>query len=265
MFHVRYLHEEPLFRSRDLRIRGVGIRETMPPSFVSRPGTGDVLFMLFHSPVRIGLRPSAPLREGSAIVWTPHQGHHYGDAAVRWSHSWIHCDGGRVAASLRASRLVPDRPFVPRNPMRLERILFDIHEELAGSGPADARILGNLVENLLREAGRRGAASPRPIPPGLARAKDLLDAGYHRPLALSELAAEAGLSAPHFCTAFRRRFGMPPIEYLLRLRMRAAATLVRGTALPLGEIGRAVGCPDPYHFSKLFKKHVGVPASRFRG
>ncbi len=260
MFLVRYLHDRPLFRSAGLRVRGLGIRETMPPSFVSRAGTGDVLFMAFHSPVRVG---DAAAAEGSAVVWTPRLGQHYGNPAARWSHSWLHCDGSRVRAALRASRLVPGRPFPLRDAARVERYLFDIHEELAG-GEADAAILGNLVENLVREAGRRGARARPPVPPGLEKAKRRLDAHYDQPLALEGLAAEAGFSAPYFCTLFRRHFGTSPIEYLLLLRMRAAATLVRGTSLPLGEIGRAVGCPDPYHFSKLFKQRFGVPPSRLR-
>jgi hypothetical protein len=36
-----------------LRIRGLGVREAMPPGFINRPsGTGDWLFMYFHTPAR---------------------------------------------------------------------------------------------------------------------------------------------------------------------------------------------------------------------
>ncbi|SDU30346.1 AraC-type DNA-binding protein [Verrucomicrobium sp. GAS474] len=267
MLRIRYLHEKPLFRTPPLRIRGIGIRERMPPCFISRPGgTGDALFMLFHSAVRIGTDPASPLLpEGTAIFWTPEMGHHYGSMAERWSHSWIHCDGERLRAACRAARLVPGRPLQPRDPSRVERYLFDIHGELSGSSSRpDGIILGNLLENLLREAARTGPSRAKAAPPGLLRAKERIDAAYEHPLTLDALARLAGLSVPHFCTAFRRSFGFTPISYLLQRRMEVASALVRGTGLPLGEVGRSVGCPDPYYFSKLFRKHFGIPPSRLR-
>ena len=268
MLRIRYLHEKPLFRTRELSIRGIGIRETMPPSLiVRRTGTGDALFMMFHAPVHLGLGPGkdGPVhREGTAIFWTPGMGHYYGNPSLRWNHSWIHCDGPRVLSILRSVRLTPGRPFLLWDPSRAERTLFDIHEELSGPRRPDGAILGNLLENLTREAARSGRLPPRIVPAGLLRARDRIDEGYDREIVLADLAREAGLSTPHFCTAFRRHFGCPPIHYLLRRRMQAAAALVRGTELPLGEIGRSVGCPDPYYFSKLFKQSFGVSPSRLR-
>ena len=266
MLRVRYLHEKPLFQTRGLSIRGVGIREMMPPSSIARRGgTGDALFMMFHSPVRLGPAAAGPMHpEGTAIFWTPGMAHYYGNPAARWNHSWIHCDGAQVLSTLKSVRLAPGRPFLLWDPSRVERYLFDIHEELSGPRRPDRAILGNLLENLIREAARSGSLPSRLAPVGLLRARDRIDEGYDQEIVLADLARLAGLSTPHFCTAFRRYFGFPPIHYLLRRRMQAAAALVRGTELPLAEIGRSVGCPDPYYFSKLFKQCFGVPPSRLR-
>lgn len=97
----------------------------------------------------------------------------------------------------------------------------------------------------------------RPDPFGSTRAREALESRYDEPFDLGRLAKLAGMSTPHFCAEFRRGYGVPPIAFLIQRRMAAAMTLVRGTDLPVGEVGRRVGYADPYHFSKLFKQHFG--------
>ncbi|HEY8528109.1 MAG TPA: helix-turn-helix domain-containing protein [Paenibacillaceae bacterium] len=44
-----------------------------------------------------------------------------------------------------------------------------------------------------------------------------------------------------------------------RVRINKAKELIQATHLGIGEIGYLVGISDPYYFSKLFKKMVGLP------
>ena len=47
----------PLVDSPQLTIRGIGVREIMPPGLIERPrGRPDYLFMLFHDAVAAGVR-----------------------------------------------------------------------------------------------------------------------------------------------------------------------------------------------------------------
>ena len=262
MFKVYYLSSKPLFRTPRLSIRGIGIREVMPPCYVKRPqGTGDYLFMIFHDPVRFGENAEVLYAAGTIVLWDRGASHFYGNPLFRWSHSWIHCDGKDIGEALRATRIPCGQPIVLSNPSHADKYLFDIHEELTGPLKPNRVILRNTLENLIQEASR-----PRPgrapIPDALLAAQQTLDTRYDERLTLDQLASEAGLSLPHFCTEFRRHFGAPPIAYLLQRRMRVAAMLLRGTALSVGEVGRRVGYDDPYYFSKLFKANFGMPPSR---
>lgn len=262
MFKVRYLSSEPLFRTPRLSIRGIGIREVMPPAYVRRPeGTGDYLFMIFHDPVRIGENAEVLHEAGTIILWKRGAPHFYGNPLTRWSHSWIHCDGEDVGEALEAARILCGQPMVLSNPSHVDKYLFDIHEELTGSIKPNPVILRNTLENFIQEASRPRPGKA-PIPEGLLAARQTLDTRYDERLTLSRLASEASLSVPHFCTEFRRHFGAPPITYLLQRRMRVAAMLLSGTALGVGEIGRRVGYDNPFYFSKLFKASYGVPPSR---
>jgi AraC family transcriptional regulator of arabinose operon len=267
MLRARYLSSEPLFRTRDLKVRGVGIREAMPAGLVDRPeGTGDFLFMLFHDPVLLGLpKGSRMFPAGTIMFWSCGAGHCYGNPGQPWTHSWIHCGGPGVSAGLRRARLRPNSPFTLVDPSRVERQLLALYEELSGRLRRDDVIVTNIFSILLRETAR--SRDPLPAPPttsALARAREILDTRYDKPLSLAALAREVGLSQSHLCEEFRRTFGFPPMSYLTERRMRVAALLLADTSKSVGEIGRQVGYPDPFHFSRSFKSVHGVPPSHLR-
>jgi len=267
MFQVRYLFPRPLFKTPGLSIRGIGIREMMLPFYIRRPtGTGDYLFMIFHDSVQLELAAGTRvLPAGTMMLWYPKAPQIYGNLTQRWVHSWIHCSGTKVTKALRDARVRPNHPLRLPDPPRVEKHLFNLHEELSGVLKPDPVIICNTLVNLIREAGQSRYRTRRPpITEGLARAREILDSRYDEPLDLATLAAGAGLSASHFCVEFRRCFGIPPIAYLIERRMRVAAMLLSGTTDRIGEIGKRVGYPDPYYFSKHFKSIHGVSPSRLR-
>jgi AraC family transcriptional regulator of arabinose operon len=267
MFRARHLSPKPLFHMRDLSIRGIGIREAMPACVVERPaGTGDFLFMLFHDAVILGLKgETRGVPPGTMMFWACGASHLYGSPKHGWTHSWIHCTGPAVRRELRRARLRLNEPLHLPDPARIERLLLGIYEELMGRVKRDAIIVANTFTNLIREAARsRDPLRAPPIAAEMARAREILDTRYHEPMTLTMLAREVGLSQSHFCEGFCRAFGFPPMTYLRQRRMRVAALLLADTTEPVGEIGRRVGYPDPFYFSRCFKTVHGAPPSRFR-
>ncbi|MSU49662.1 MAG: AraC family transcriptional regulator [Opitutus sp.] len=71
-------------------------------------------------------------------------------------------------------------------------------------------------------------------------------------------------SRSHVLKLFRRHLGVSAKGYVISRQLREARELLLGTTLPVSEVGKAVGLPDPYHFSKLFRKHVGLSPREFR-
>ena len=71
----------------------------------------------------------------------------------------------------------------------------------------------------------RGAGATREVSAELRttrlarRTKALLDHSFARPITLARLAAEAGGSPSGMSRAFRRAYGLPPVEYRHRLRI----------------------------------------------
>lgn len=84
------------------------------------------------------------------------------------------------------------------------------------------------------------------------------------PLGLDELAGVVGLSRFHFCTCFREATGATPHEWLVRLRIEKARQLLADPALPVTDVGLAVGYETPSSFSAAFRRLTGVTPTAYR-
>ena len=82
---------------------------------------------------------------------------------------------------------------------------------------------------------------------------------------LSELAGVAGLSKYHFLRVFSREMGLTPHAYLLQRRIARSRTVLASGG-SLAAAARAGGFTDQSHFTKCFRRLVGVtPGEYSRG
>jgi len=252
----------------ELMVRGVGVREPMRARIIDRlPGTPEYLFMYFYQSIRIGIDASAPEQPPSTLmIWEPGIHQVYGNQDEPWEHTWLRCDGSLVPRWVSENGLHFHRPFRIESPSLIEAPLLELHAELTDPRVPDSRIVQNLVENWLRRIGRmlRTPAARTGVPDALRDAKHYMDTNYQELIRLQDLATIAGLSVSHFCAEFKRRFGIAPIQYLIRIRIQRACDLLNDRNLRIGEIAAMVGYEDTYHFSKLFKKHCHISPQEMR-
>lgn len=72
------------------------------------------------------------------------------------------------------------------------------------------------------------------------------------------------LSYKHMAAVFKKTYGQTMYAYHQRLRMEAAARLLRETLLPVGEISEQLGFGDQLYFSRCFHRHQGVSPTVYR-
>jgi AraC-like DNA-binding protein len=121
------------------------------------------------------------------------------------------------------------------------------------------RLSAGFAQIEVRAPARGGLA-----PGALRRVRDYIEKRLADRFELRDLATIAGLSATHFCRAFKQSVGMPPHRYLNTRRITVAAELVRDTNRPLSEICLDVGFSDQSHFTRTFVRLWGETPGAFR-
>lgn len=100
--------------------------------------------------------------------------------------------------------------------------------------------------------------------PLLARVFEVIEARYAEALSLRDVARAVSVSPGHLTTTVRRRTGRTVQEWITERRMVQARRLLLGSALPVAEVGRRVGYPDPGYFARIFGRAHGVSPARWR-
>lgn len=83
-------------------------------------------------------------------------------------------------------------------------------------------------------------------------------------LPLEKMAQAVNLSASHFSFLFRKKTGFSPIEYFNHLKVQKACQYLLFTDLRIKEIADKLGVEDPYYFSRMFTKVMGVSPDSYR-
>ncbi|MDD5707746.1 MAG: helix-turn-helix transcriptional regulator [Kiritimatiellae bacterium] len=120
---------------------------------------------------------------------------------------------------------------------------------------------------LVVELGRQlsGAATRAPREPNVvSAARRLLDSSYADDLSVTGIAAELGVNPDYLRQLFVERVGEPPRRYLIRKRLEAACDLLRLNQESTAAIAARVGIANPYYFSRLFRRRLGVTPSQYR-
>lgn len=83
-------------------------------------------------------------------------------------------------------------------------------------------------------------------------------------MTLESLAASVNLSLSHFSNVFRKKTGYSPIVYFNHLKIQRACQYLQFTTLRINEIAMKLGISDPYYFSRMFTKIMGISPAEYR-
>jgi AraC family transcriptional regulator len=98
----------------------------------------------------------------------------------------------------------------------------------------------------------------------LQRVLDKMRAELATDLDLHTIAAESGYSRTHFLRTFRASTGYSPHQWLTRLRIEEAKTLLQKASHSLIDIALDCGFSSHGHFSSTFRRIVGVTPREYR-
>jgi len=91
-----------------------------------------------------------------------------------------------------------------------------------------------------------------------------VERNLHNKICQSEVAANCGLSSSQFSRVFKQVHGTTFQEYVLRRRMGQAVRLLQNPSASVTDICYTVGFNDQSHFTRIFRRYVGVSPSTYR-
>jgi AraC family transcriptional regulator len=155
---------------------------------------------------------------------------------------------------------------------QIARLIESLRAEIAAGSPS-GRLFGesiamalsahiakrySVTETVLEEF--RGGLSPS----RLKRVLEHIDVNLADNLGLDQLAEIAGLNLYHFARGCKQSTGSTPHQHVLRRRIERAKEFLRDSRLSVLEASARTGFVDQSHFSKVFRRIVGVAPSEYR-
>lgn len=174
--------------------------------------------------------------------------------------------GGRPGDVAGLDALSLDDAYASASLTALGRALDDRAPGLYADAVAQA-VLVHLVGRAVPDPVRRNRISRDPGALGdreLTRVVEYMRARIGEDVGLEELAGLVNISKYHFLRMFTAATGTTPHRYLVELRLRHAAGLLRGGALSVQQIAMVCGYQSPSRFAASFRRRYGLTPSEYR-
>lgn len=149
-------------------------------------------------------------------------------------------------------------PAVGIGDAALARLVWALHR---GAGAAPGLYRDCLALEVLQKV--VWPHGPAPGPSALDRRRlrrvlDYIEGHLDRPIAIQDLALEAGLGPTAFKQAFRRTFGAPVHRFVVRRRSERARILLLEGAMPASQVALEAGFSHQSHMARWLKRLFGV-------
>lgn len=93
---------------------------------------------------------------------------------------------------------------------------------------------------------------------------DIINNNISLPISIEDLASALNVSKFHFLNEFKKYNGLTPYQYILNTRINCAKKLLLNPDTKITTIAHELGFSDSSHFSRTFKKVVGISPKSFR-
>lgn len=211
------------------------------------------------------------LGENDAFVLFPMEHHHYyADPDDPWELMWVAFNGSTchdllASIGLTRKKYVFPNTFtgpVKKTMTRLISALGDQEDDKRLCAVGQLYILFGRI-SMLTALSAKSWCSPD-TNTNISKLLRFIDQNYYLEIDVNVLCSQINYSRSYLSRIFKAEVGMTIPEYLCKVRMENARFLLRDSSLSVKEVASSVGINDPFYFSKLFKKEIGLSPKEFR-
>ena len=145
-----------------------------------------------------------------------------------------------------------------------ERTIIEIDAEVATHRQPNPFYIRNLLQNLIIDLGRVCNSNCAWLPAEYMEVKTFIEEEFRSPLSLEYLAKRVGRSPQRFAVQFKKIFGIPPVEYVIRLRLAEAFAMLQNRNLSVKDVAAGTGFESVQYFCRIFRQRFGISPGKTR-
>lgn len=207
--------------------------------------------------------------KGQILILPPNTPHSYGSFIDEpWSIYWMHISGKSVSelfGNLDNNSTLIDMSF--SNQAKFIELFEEVYDNLEYNLNLQSPVyISKIVEHIIGLIfdSFNNSSCPTRTNNTVEKAISYMSQNLRKNITLEELCQYTGFSRPHLNNIFKNATGFSPVTYFLHLKIRNCCKYLDFTDLSIKEISDKFGFSDPYYFSRLFKKVMGVSPRTYR-
>ncbi len=182
-----------------------------------------------------------------------------------YEYYWVGFNGSDASILLDKTDFSSQTPVIRlNNEKKIQELLTDIFTK-RGIKPDDyikmTASLYNFIAFLIEQSTPK--ATKNISLEYLHNATDYISRNYAMDISINDIAQNISISRSSLYRTFMKNMNISPIDYLTHFRIKKACALLEKGGLSIEEVSVSTGFTDPFYFSRVFKKIVGVPPIKY--
>lgn len=182
-------------------------------------------------------------------------------------HAWVHIALPELAEEVQ-QRLLQSVQVIPLS-LWMKQLMAQLLDLRTATLPTAAEITQLIAAQMLwlylGEAEQHSVTGRASVQiASVEKAQHYINAYFHEPLTLAQIAQTVSLSPAHLIRLFRQQVGITPLEYVWRQRVKIGVELLEQTGLTVKEIAAYCGFKSSFHFSRRVKETIGLTPTQVR-
>ena len=216
-----------------------------------------------------GSKTATVVEKGNMVLFRPGEEQvYYYYAEDKTEVYWVHFTGWKVEQYLDSYDL-PKKENVfftgvsPDYPWIYNQMIRELQLRRANYEDVNKLFIHHIFLTINRYI-KEGKQTKHETISDIERAVHYFNENYSKPITIEQYAQEHLMSVNWFIHSFKEVMHVPPMQYIVSLRIAAAKGYLESSNKNITEISNIVGYENALYFSRLFKKYTGMTPSEYK-